>query len=202
MGATSVLEVKASSMAKVVAERQKLIDDAKEIHTHDHTHHLDYDGAPQIPSFDEQRKKAMETNKKAMRKLTLVLFTSFIFIIIEIVGGYYANSIAIMSDAAHIASDVIGFGISICALKIAHRNADSTYTFGYHRVEIIGAFCSIFTIWIMTVWLLYEATKRFWGTEDIGGTLMLSVAGASFVFNLIQIKILHSGEGGHVHIGG
>ena len=189
-------------MAKVVAERQKLLDDARAEHAHDGHGHFDYNSAPKVPSFDQQRAKAMETNKKAMRKLTLVLLTSFVFIAIEIVGGYYANSIAIMSDAAHIASDVIGFGISICALKIAHRNANSTYTFGYHRVEIIGAFCSIFTIWIMTIWLLYEATKRFWGTEDIGGTLMLSVAGASFVFNLIQIKILHSGEGGHVHAGG
>ena len=96
-----------------------------------------------------------------MKKLAIVLATSCIFIVVEIVGGYFANSIAIMSDAAHIASDVIGFGISICSLKIAQRHATDKYTFGYHRVEIIGAFCSIFTIWILTVWLLYEATKRF-----------------------------------------
>ena len=87
-----------------------------------------------------------------------MLFTSLIFIVIEVLGGYYADSISIMSDAAHIASDVIGFGISICALNMAHRKADTTYTFGYHRVEIVGAFCSIFTICIMTLWLVYEAT--------------------------------------------
>lgn len=144
----------------------------------------------------------METNRKAMRKLIIVLITSCIFVCIEITGGYYANSIAIMSDAAHIMSDVLGFGISICCLQIAHRNANAKYTFGYHRVEIIGAFCSIFTIWILTVWLLYEATQRFFTQPEIGGTIMLSVACLSFVFNLIQIKILHSGEGGHVHLGG
>ena len=54
-----------------------------------------------------------------MKKLAIVLATSCIFICVEVVGGYMANSIAIMSDAAHIASDVIGFGISICSLKIA-----------------------------------------------------------------------------------
>ena len=127
----------------------------------------------------------MELNRKATRKLIIVLLTSLVFIGVEIVGGYYANSIAIMSDAAHIASDVIGFGISILALKIAHKNANNTYTFGYHRVEILGAFCSIFTIWIMTLWLLYEATQRFWKHEEIGGTIMFSVAIASFFFNLI-----------------
>ena len=127
----------------------------------------------------------MKSNKAATKKLTIVLITSFFFIIVEILGGYYANSIAILSDAAHIASDVIGFGISICALRIATRQANSQYTFGYHRYEIIGAFCSIFTIWIMTVWLIYEATKRFFNPPEIGGTIMFSVAIASFFFNLI-----------------
>ena len=157
---------------------------------------------PKVPMYEKKRQEAMEQNKKAAKKLVIVLFTSLIFIVIEILGGYYADSIAIMSDAAHIASDVIGFGISICALRMAHRKADSTYTFGYHRVEIIGAFCSIFTIWIMTVWLLYEATQRFFNPPEIMGGIMLSIAVLSFFFNLIQIKILHSGEGGHVHAGG
>ena len=144
----------------------------------------------------------MASNRKAMKKLIIVLLTSCVFIVVEILGGYYADSIAIMSDAAHIASDVIGFGISICALQVAHRNANSKYTFGYHRVEILGAFCSIFVIWLMTVYLFYAATMRFFNEPEIGGTLMLSVAVLSFFFNLIQIKILHSGEGGHVHAGG
>lgn len=114
--------------------------------------------APKVPLYEQKRQEAMELNRKATKKLIIVLMTSFVFIAIEIAGGIMAHSIAIMSDAAHIASDVIGFGISICALKIAHRHANSQYTFGYHRVEIVGAFCSIFTIWIMTVWLFYEAT--------------------------------------------
>ena len=56
-----------------------------------------------------------------MKKLIVVLVTSLFFIAIEITGGFYADSIAIMSDAAHIASDVFGFGISIIALHIAHK---------------------------------------------------------------------------------
>lgn len=144
----------------------------------------------------------MEGNRKATKKLCIVLLTSLVFIVIEVAGGYMANSIAIMSDAAHIASDVIGFGISILALKMAHRNANSVFTFGYHRVEILGAFASIFTIWIMAIWLVYEATQRFFNPPEIGGKIMFGTAVLSFVFNLIQIKILHSGEGGHVHAGG
>ena len=69
-------------------------------------------------------------------------------------------------------------------------------------MEILGAFGSIFIIWLMTAFLIYEATMRFFKPPEITGWIMLSVAVLSFFFNLIQIKILHSGEGGHVHAGG
>ena len=127
----------------------------------------------------------MDTNRKAMKKLTLVLVTSCLFIGVEIVGGYMADSIAILSEAAHVSADVIGFGISICALQIAHRDANKEFTFGYHRVEILGALCSIFTVWIMTVWLFVEATERFFNPPEIAGTIMFTIAIASFFFNLI-----------------
>ena len=71
--------------------------------------------------FEKKRQESIETNKKATKKLMVVFMCSVVFIAIEMMGGAIANSIAIMSDAAHIASDVFGFGISIAALKIAHR---------------------------------------------------------------------------------
>jgi len=192
------------SMSKMVAERNKqlkIVDEGMLL-TQPSIGPL-LGSEPKVPLYERKRREAMELNRKATKKLIIVLLTSFVFIAIEIAGGIMAHSIAIMSDAAHIASDVIGFGISICALKIAHRQANKSFTFGYHRVEIVGAFCSIFTIWIMTVWLFYEATQRLInGSYEVGGTIMLTVACMSFVFNLIQIKILHSGEGGHVHAGG
>ena len=120
-----------------------------------------------------------------MQKLSIVLLTSCLFIIVEIIGGYAADSIAILSEAAHIAADVTGFGISIVALQIAQRTANKKYTFGYHRVEILGAFCSIFTIWIMTAWLLVEATERFFNPPEIEGPIMLSIAFLSGIFNII-----------------
>ena len=80
---------------------------------------------------------------------------------VEIVGGYLANSIAIMSDAAHLLSDVIGIGFSIVGLIIATRNATGKYSWGYHRAEVFGALLSIFSIWIITVALVIEAIRRF-----------------------------------------
>jgi solute carrier family 30 (zinc transporter), member 2 len=99
-------------------------------------------------------------NKKALRKLLFVTFLTFIFMAVEIVGGYLANSIAIMSDAAHLLSDVIGIGFSVIALFISTRNANKKYSWGYHRAEVFGALLSIFSIWFMTAGLLFEASRR------------------------------------------
>ena len=102
----------------------------------------------------------LKKNQSALRQLYWVIAISCVFIVAEIVGGIYANSIAIMSDAAHLGSDALGIAFSVVALKIGERSADHRYSYGYHRAEIIGAICSILFIWIVTVWLLIEATKR------------------------------------------
>ena len=112
-----------------------------------------------------------------------------------------SNSIAIMSDAAHLGSDVFGLGVSVIALNMAMKNSTQTYTFGYHRVEVLGALFSIFTIWVMAAGLVYEATMRFYDPPEIMGNIMFGVAVLSLVFNIIQIWILHTGEGAHMHGG-
>ena len=127
-----------------------------------------------------------------MQKLILVTFVTILFVGVEIAGGIYANSIAIMSDAAHLTSDALGIGISIVALKIAEKDGNSQYSYGYHRAEIIGAVVSILFIWAISIWLLVEATKRFWSDERVDGLTMLYVAGLALIFNLIQMSILHS----------
>jgi len=79
---------------------------------------------------------------------------------IEIVGGYVANSIAIMSDAAHLLSDVIGIGFSVVGLFIGTKNATKKYSWGYHRAEVIGAILSILSIWLITACLVVVAIER------------------------------------------
>jgi zinc transporter 2 len=140
----------------------------------------------------------LEKNQQALCKLLFVILLTFIFMSVEIVGGYLANSIAIMSDAAHLLSDVIGIGFSAVALIIAQRNANHKFSWGYHRAEVFGALLSIFSIWIITVFLIFEAIKRFKTKPEIEGGLMFTISILCLVFNLIQMKILHSGDG-HMH---
>jgi cation diffusion facilitator family transporter len=114
-----------------------------------------------------------------------VIVLTFVFMSVEICGGYIANSIAIMSDAAHLLSDVVGIGFSAVALVIAQRNATSRYSWGFHRAEVFGALLSIFSIWVITVFLIFEAIKRFQSKPEILGGLMFSVSIICLVFNLI-----------------
>jgi len=105
------------------------------------------------------RKESLErSNSKAMKKLLIASFVSLIFIVVQVIGGIWANSIAIFTDSAHLASDIIGFAISIISLKIAQRPATKSLSYGYHRSEIIGTMVSVIIIWGLTVWLVYMAT--------------------------------------------
>ena len=89
-----------------------------------------------------------------------VSIVSIFFIACQLVGGYYANSIAIYTDTAHLASDLIGFAMSIVALKISMNPASKELTYGWHRAEIIGTMISVIFLIAITIWLLVEAFNR------------------------------------------
>ena len=110
--------------------------------------------------------------------------------IVELIGGYLARSLAIMTDAAHLLSDLSGFTISIVSLYIATRPANFELTYGYHRAEVVGALASILIIWVLTVWLVTEAIQRLLVPSEIDAFLMLSISILGLVFNLIMGKIL------------
>ena len=144
----------------------------------------------------------MVTYKKAMKKLILVSFVSIFFIAAQLYGGYMANSIAIFTDTAHLASDMIGFMMSMVALKISMKPASQELTFGWHRAEVLGTLMSVAFLITLTLWLVVEATKRIITPEDIDPDIMLITAIAGLFFNLIQMSILHQGGDGHYHLGG
>lgn len=142
-----------------------------------------------------------EEGRKAMVKLLLVSFICFLFMIGEFVGGYLSHSLAIMTDAAHMLSDVAGFMISYFAIRMASRPASFNMSFGYHRAEILGALASIMLIWGLVIWLLVEAVGRLITPENIDSEIMLITAVVGLICNIINIFTLHScGGGEHSHI--
>jgi zinc transporter 2 len=141
----------------------------------------------------------IESDQKAIKKLIIASSVSVFFLAVQLVGGYLASSIAIFTDSAHLASDMLGFAISIIALKISQKSSDTNLTYGWHRAEIIGTLISMLSIWVITAVLVIEATRRFFEPSQVNGGIMLIVAVLGLLFNLIQMRILHTGDG-HYHL--
>ena len=129
-------------------------------------------------------------NQVAMFKLKIISTVCCTFMIIEFICGYLAGSLAIMSDATHLLSDLAGFLISLFSLIVAMKPANKNFTFGYHRFEVLGALASILIIWALTVWLLIAAVGRIRHPNPIVGFLMVCIAAGGLLFNIIMNRIL------------
>mmetsp|Transcript_41331 Transcript_41331/g.104749 ORF Transcript_41331/g.104749 Transcript_41331/m.104749 type:complete len:377 (+) Transcript_41331:261-1391(+) len=132
----------------------------------------------------------------AARKLTFAICLCLTFMVVELVGGWLASSLAIMSDAAHLLSDVGGFVVSLIALRLAKQQSPDM-TYGFARAEVLGALISVVTIWMVTGMLVAEAVNRILNPTDVDGKLMFIIATIGLVVNLALLLVL--GEEGHSH---
>uniref|UniRef100_F6X5K3 Probable proton-coupled zinc antiporter SLC30A3 n=1 Tax=Xenopus tropicalis TaxID=8364 RepID=F6X5K3_XENTR len=143
-----------------------------------------------------------ETNQKlqARRKLYFACAVCFIFMIGEVVGGSLAHSLAIMTDAAHLLTDLGSMCVSIFSLWISTRPPTKSMNFGWHRSEILGALASVLSIWIVTGVLVYLAAARIINNDyDIDGHVMLITSGCAVGVNVIMAYILHQSSPLHGH---
>jgi Co/Zn/Cd efflux system component len=147
----------------------------EEAHGHSHSHALT-DSPDALRIIAESKQSAADKEaalvasaKRARCKLVAALAAAFIFMVVEVVGGYFAKSLAIMTDAAHLLSDVASFCISLFAVWLASKPANSLLTFGWYRIELLGAIASVILIWILTGVLVYEAVQRIIDPEEVDG---------------------------------
>ncbi|EAL65581.1 hypothetical protein DDB_G0283629 [Dictyostelium discoideum AX4] len=142
----------------------------------------------------------LDSKKKARYSLILALTLTTIFMVGEIVGGYFANSLAIMTDAAHLLTDIGAMFLSLFAMWISQHPPTSSMSFGFHRAEILGALVSVLMIWALTGVLVYEAIQRILYPPDaVDGKIMFIIASCGLFINIIDAIILHWGSGGHGH---
>ena len=122
-----------------------------------------------------------------------VLLTIFV-LGIEIVGGILSNSLALLSDAAHVFSDSLSLIMSWLAIYLSTRPATSSRTYGYHRTEVFAAFINGVSLIAISGWIFYEATQRFIEPEPVKSKEMLVVAIIGFIANMAIVWLFH-GEG-------
>lgn len=141
-------------------------------------------------------------NKDRRAEVTLLVVAglSLIFIIAEFTGGLLAHSLAIMTDAGHMLSDLLSFIISIIAIRVARSPASQRLSFGLHRAEVLGATVSIIIIWILTTVLIMLAIQRIITNDlEVDANTMIITASAGVIFNIIMGAVLHCSRHSHSH---
>ncbi|VDD89337.1 unnamed protein product [Enterobius vermicularis] len=137
-------------------------------------------------------------NSRAKRVLWLSVIVCLSFMICEVIGGWIAQSLAIMTDAAHLLTDFASMLVSLFALYLADRPASQRMSFGWYRAEVLGAFFSVFLIWIVTGILVYMAVDRIIRKNyDIDARIMALTAGLGVLVNIVMTALLYFG--GHTH---
>lgn len=120
----------------------------------------------------------------------LIMFCS-VFMIIELIGGVWSNSIAVISDSLHMIIDLLGYLVQLYSARLALQPRTPSYSFGLFRAESIGGFLNCFLIWSITVYLLFEAIGRLYNPPThFNSTVMLITAILGVVMNLAMSVVL------------
>lgn len=124
------------------------------------------------------------THGMAKKTLRLAFFLTMIILAAEVTGGLVSHSLALLSDAGHVLTDIFALGLAWFATAQTERPANASKTFGYHRVGILAALANAVTLILITVWILWEAVGRILHPEPVQPVVMFLSAGIGIVVNL------------------
>lgn len=136
------------------------------------------------------------------RSLRIALGLTTAFLVVELVGGILSQSLALISDAAHMFTDVAALAIALMAIRISRRPADSKRTFGYHRFEILAAAFNAMLLFGVAIYILFEAYLRLQAPPEIESTAMLVIAVIGLAVNLLSMRVLRSGQASSLNVKG
>ena len=131
---------------------------------------------------------------KHKKSLLIVLCLSGSYMIAEVIGGFATKSLALLADAAHMMTDVVGLFLAYMAIKIGEKKANSKKTFGYYRTEILAAVINAVILLGISVYVLFEAWQRFKNPPEVQSGVMMIVAGIGLIVNIVGIFIIRKGS--------
>ena len=127
-------------------------------------------------------------------RLRIALGITITVMVVEVVGGVLADSLALIADAAHMATDALGLGMALLAIHFANRPAVGNRTFGYARAEILAALANCLLLLGVGGYVLYEAVQRFVTPADTEGGLTIVFGLIGLVANMISLTLLVRGQ--------
>lgn len=135
-----------------------------------------------------------EAAKQTTTRLSLSLFLTLAFVVIEAGAGIFANSLALLTDAAHNLTDVIALGLTWFAVRITAQPANAQKTYGYHRAGILVALLNSTTLVLISLGIFYEAYRRFMSPPEVQSGILIGVGLIAVVINLITALLVHRGS--------
>jgi len=125
-------------------------------------------------------------------KFKIAIALTAVTLVAEVAGGLWTNSLALLSDAAHVFMDLFALVLSLAAVQLAGLPTSERHTFGFHRSEVFASFINGLTVFLMGTGILYEAWGRFAAPQEVKSGPMLLIAAIGLVMNLLAAKTLHS----------
>jgi cobalt-zinc-cadmium efflux system protein len=150
---------------------------------HDHAHH----------SHDHSH-GSIRAGERHKGRLAAAFALLALFMAVEVVGGLASSSLALLSDAGHMLTDVLGLGMALAAIQLATRGSDRTHqTFGLYRLEILAALANALLLFGVAIYVVVEAIGRFGDPSEVRSGMLLVVAGLGLVANLVAFALLREG---------
>ncbi|MBS1847690.1 MAG: cation transporter [Actinobacteria bacterium] len=144
--------------------------------------------------------------RRNLGRLVFVTVIIALFCVVEVVTAYTTNSLAMLSDAGHMLTDLVGLTMAIAAITLADRHArrgeTGSHTYGLYRLEIVAAFCNALLLFAVALYVLVEAIRRLSSKPEILTTPMLVVAVAGLVVNIGAFFILRDGRSESLNVEG
>ena len=141
------------------------------------------------------------------RNLTIALGLTVGYMVVELAGGFLANSLSLLADAGHMITDAGAIGLALLAMWIAGRPASIERTFGLHRTEVLAALANALALWLIAGLIFFESYRRFLDVPAVDGRLMLVVGGVGLLVNLAAAAVLRPSakeslnvEGAFLHV--
>jgi cobalt-zinc-cadmium efflux system protein len=141
-------------------------------------------------------------------RLLLAFGIILTFFVVQVIAAFWTNSLALLSDAGHMLTDVIGLGMALAAIQLATRferrgqTTRSRHTFGLYRLEILAAFVNSLLLFGVAIWVVIEAVRRLGNEPEVRSGAMLVVAVLGLVANLVAFALLREGSKESLNIEG
>ncbi|MFE0099749.1 cation diffusion facilitator family transporter [Streptomyces sp. NPDC059009] len=127
-------------------------------------------------------------------RLRVALCITLAVMVAQIIGGFMADSLALLADSAHMATDALGLGMALLAIRFANRPATGNHTFGYARAEILAALANCLLLFGVGGYVLYEAVQRFFHPAETDGALAIGFALFGLFANMVSLSLLMRGQ--------